>query len=134
MRVTLDHLAIRRPARNDPARAVSTNVEVDPDLADTASVFLEAKERHTTGRSTRNGGQPDEVGDHCARVLRRRPMPSPQIRVQEAELITAGSSRGRVDVEPEGVLVVTQDGRDRRPCAFSRRTWWSFPSVPAWFL
>ena len=87
--------------------ALLDNVEVDPELADTESVFLkrrsvmrrqkQALEESLTRLETTVLGATSQTDEESA------------IRVQEAELIATFVERARA-VEPEGVLVVTQDG------------------------
>lgn len=83
------------------------NVEVDPELADTDSIFL--KRRSVMRR------QKQALEDSLTRlettVLGATSQTDAEsaIRVQEAELIAKFVARAR-EVEPEGILVVTQDG------------------------
>ena len=87
--------------------ALLDNVEVDPELADTESIFLKRKsvirrqklalEESLTRLETTVLGATSQTDAES------------EIRVQEAELITRFVERAR-QVEPEGVLVVTQDG------------------------
>ena len=87
--------------------ALLHNVEVDPDLADTGSIFLrrrsvirrqkQALEDSLTRLETTVLGATSQTDAESA------------IRVQEAELIAKFVERAR-RLEPEGVLVVTQDG------------------------
>ena len=87
--------------------ALLNNVEVDPELADTRSIFL--KRRSVMRR------QKQALEDTLARlettVLGATSQTDKEsaIRVQEAELIARFVERAR-ELEPEGVLVVTQDG------------------------
>ena len=104
--------------------ALLNNVEVDPELADTGSIFL--KRRSVMRR------QKQALEDSLTRlettVLGATSQTDAEsaIRVQEAELIARFVERAR-QVEPEGILVVTR-GWERSPtCGFSRKTWWSFP-------
>ena len=86
--------------------ALLNNVEVDPDLADTASIFLrrrsvvrrqkQALEESLTRLETTVLGATSQTDTESA------------IRVQEAELITKFVERAR-QVEPQGILVVTED-------------------------
>lgn len=86
--------------------ALLDNVEVDPDLADTASVYL--KRKSVIRR------QKHALEDSLTRLettvlgATSQTDAESQIRVQEAELIGRFVERAR-EVEPEGVLVVTQD-------------------------
>ena len=83
------------------------NVEVDPALADTASIFLrrrsvmrrqkQALEESLTRLETTVLGATSQTDAESA------------IRIQEAELITRFVERAR-QVEPQGILVVTEDG------------------------
>ena len=83
------------------------NVEVDPELADTGSIFL--KRRSVMRR------QKQALEDSLTRlettVLGATSQTDAEsaIRVQEAELIAKFVERAR-QVEPEGILVVTQEG------------------------
>ena len=83
------------------------NVEVDPELADTRSIFL--KRRSVMRR------QKQALEDSLTRlettVLGATSQTDAEsaIRVQEAELIAKFVERAR-RIEPEGILVVTQDG------------------------
>ena len=87
--------------------ALLDNVEVDPELADTESIFLKRKsvirrqkqalEESLTRLETTVLGATSQTDAES------------EIRVQEAELITRFVERAR-QVEPEGVLVVTEDG------------------------
>ena len=87
--------------------ALLNNVEVDPELADTGSIFL--KRRSVMRR------QKQALEDSLTRlettVLGATSQTDAEsaIRVQEAELIAKFVQRAR-QVEPEGILVVTQDG------------------------
>ena len=87
--------------------ALLDNVEVDPEIADTGSVFL--KRRSVMRR------QKQALEDSLTRlettVLGATSQTDAEsaIRVQEAELIARFVERAR-QVEPEGVLVVTQEG------------------------
>ena len=87
--------------------ALLNNVEVDPELADTGSIFL--KRRSVTRR------QKQALEDSLTRlettVLGATSQTDAEsaIRVQEADLIARFVERAR-QVEPEGVLVVTQNG------------------------
>ena len=87
--------------------ALLNNVEVDPELADTGSVFV--KRRSVMRR------QKQALEDSLTRlettVLGATSQTDAEsaIRVQEADLIARFVERAR-QVEPEGVLVVTQDG------------------------
>ena len=87
--------------------ALLDNVEVDPELADTRSVFLkrrsvirrqkQALEESLTRLETTVLGATSQTDEESA------------IRVQEAELIAKFVERAR-RIEPEGVLVVTRNG------------------------
>ncbi len=87
--------------------ALLDNVEVDPELADTDSIFLrrksvmrrqkEALEESLTRLETTVLGATSQTDAESA------------IRVQEAELIVKFVERAR-RVEPQGILVVTKDG------------------------
>ena len=87
--------------------ALLNNVEVDPELADTRSIFLKRKsvmrrqkqalEDSLTRLETTVLGATSQTDAESA------------IRVQEAELIAKFVERAR-QIEPEGILVVTQDG------------------------
>ena len=87
--------------------ALLNNVEVDPELADTASIFLrrrsvmrrqkQALEESLTRLETTVLGATSQTDAESA------------IRIQEAELIAKFVERAR-QVEPQGILVVTQDG------------------------
>ena len=87
--------------------ALLNNVEVDPELADTGSIFL--KRRSVMRR------QKQALEDSLTRlettVLGATSQTDAEsaIRVQEAELIARFVERAR-RVEPEGILVVTQEG------------------------
>jgi protein involved in polysaccharide export with SLBB domain len=87
--------------------ALLNNVEVNPELADTGSVFL--KRRSVMRR------QKQALEDSLTRlettVLGATSQTDAEsaIRVQEAELIAKFVERAR-QVEPEGILVVTKDG------------------------
>lgn len=87
--------------------ALLNNVEVDPELADTGSVFL--KRRSVMRR------QKQALEDSLTRlettVLGATSQTDAEsaIRVQEAELIAKFVERAR-QVEPEGILVVTEEG------------------------
>ena len=87
--------------------ALLNNVEVDPGLADTGSIFL--KRRSVIRR------QKQALEDSLTRlettVLGATSQTDAEsaIRAQEAELIAKFVERAR-RVEPEGILVVTQDG------------------------
>ena len=84
------------------------NVEVDPELADTASIYLK---RRSVVR-----GQKQALEDSLRRlettVLGATSQTDAEsaIRVQEAELISRFVERAR-QAEPEGILVVTQNGQ-----------------------
>ena len=87
--------------------ALLNNVEVDPELADTASIFVkrrsvmrrqkQALEESLTRLETTVLGATSQTDAESA------------IRVQEAELITKFVERAR-QIEPQGILVVTQAG------------------------
>ena len=88
--------------------ALLNNVEVDPELADTGSIFLkrrsvmrrqkEALEDSLTRLETTVLGATSQTDAESA------------IRVKEADLIAKFVERAR-QVEPEGILVVTQDSK-----------------------
>ena len=107
--VTESHLGPSRFAvdRGTTLLTLLDNVEVNPDLADTASIFLKrrsvmerqkrALEESLTRLETTVLGATSQTDAETA------------IRVQEAELIAKFVERVR-QVEPDGVLVVTQNG------------------------
>ena len=94
-------------ARGTTLLQLLDNVEVDPDLADTGSVFI--KRRSVMRR------QKQALGESLTRlettVLGATSQTDSEsaIRVQEADLISRFVERAR-QVEPEGILVVMQDG------------------------
>ena len=109
IRVSESHLGPSRYAveRGTTLLALLNNIEVDPELADTASIFLQrrsvarrqkqALEESLTRLETTVLGATSQTDAESA------------IRVQEAELIAKFVARAR-RTEPQGVLVVTRDG------------------------
>ena len=83
------------------------NVEVDPDLADTGSIFL--KRRSVMLRQKQSLEESLRRLETTVLGATSQTDAESAIRVQEAELIARFVERAR-QVEPEGILVVTRDG------------------------